>query len=538
MRDWLKNRRKNLAIIGYCIVLVAGMIRLNKVGATQNEDLSTAFEIEAICRAIPEIDSLYSMLPFVNDSLCFINDPAQSLSDFARELTELLYGKDTVINIVHLGDSHIQAGYLSGRAMRLLHDAFGNAGRGWIAPFKLSSLNEPNDYYLKSNIRDWISGRCIQSTPKCPWGIGGIGIQTVAKDIHFNLIVTPTNGAGYSFNKVMMFRDCEALPMAPASVDQDSPSVLFTGYQRYENLAIDTFVTTHLIDTLHLKSLKNLPDSAIERRSDTNRYYGFMLTNGNPGVLYHSIGVNGAKYKDYTDRTYVRQLALLKPSLLIISLGANESFGRNFKQSVFEGEIDAFVRLVREELPGTTLLLTTPVESYRRIYKNKQRQYVRNENIAKVADAITNYTKKEGIACWDLFTIAGGDNSCKDWHAAKMFGRDRIHFSQNGYNEQGALLYKALIRSCIYGQNGANLMSIDAVANSDGKADDKTDARAGRTGDKADVKAGGKANLINKLSVDAVMDSTTETLKKNSWTTDELIRMAEEESGEEAQDVE
>lgn len=475
MRDWLNNKRKNMAITGYCLIIVCGMIGLNKVGATQNEDLPTGFDTETICRALPEIDSLSPTLSFINDSLCFINDAAQSLDGFARELTELLYGKDTVINIVHLGDSHIQAGYLSGRTMRLLHNAFGNAGRGWIAPFKLSRLNEPNDYYLSSNIKEWISGRCVQSNPKCPWGIGGIGIQTTAKDINFNLIVTPTNGAGYSFNKVMVFRDNEALPMAPNYTNQDSVSVLFTGNQRYESIAIDTFVTTHLIDTLQFKSLKNLPDSAIEKQSASNRYYGFMLTNGNPGVLYHSIGVNGAKYKDYTNRAYVRQLALLKPSLLIISLGTNESFGRNFKQSIFEEEIDAFVRLVRDELPETTLLLTTPAESYRRIYKNKQRQYVRNENIAKVADAINTYTQKEGLACWDLFTITGGNNSCKDWYAAKMFGRDRVHFSRNGYDEQGAMLYKALVRSCIYEQNNENIISNNTIADAGEDIEEKID---------------------------------------------------------------
>ena len=58
--------------------------------------------------------------------------------------------KDTVITIVQLGDSRIQAGHYSGRMMRLLQQQFGNAGRGWIAPFKLSKTNEPDDYFISS----------------------------------------------------------------------------------------------------------------------------------------------------------------------------------------------------------------------------------------------------------------------------------------------------------------------------------------------------------------------------------------------------
>ena len=43
-----------------------------------------------------------------------------SLQSFFDELDSLGAGKDTVLTIVHLGDSHIQAGYYSGKVMRLL----------------------------------------------------------------------------------------------------------------------------------------------------------------------------------------------------------------------------------------------------------------------------------------------------------------------------------------------------------------------------------------------------------------------------------
>ena len=46
------------------------------------------------------------------------------------------------------GFAHIQAGHLSGRVMRLFQQAFGNAGRGWIAPL-LSKTNEPDDYFYQ-----------------------------------------------------------------------------------------------------------------------------------------------------------------------------------------------------------------------------------------------------------------------------------------------------------------------------------------------------------------------------------------------------
>ena len=421
-----------------CITGSGSTVVLKKTNPA--DESSSAFS----ARTLPDPENLKSSLSFIRDSLCFINDPDNSLTFFKDELYDLLCGKDTVINVVHLGDSHIQAGFLSGRTMRLLQNSYGNAGRGWIAPFKLSRVNEPNDYFITSNVKDWIAGRCIQLKPKCPWGIGGIGIQTKVKDVDFRLIITPTNGAGYSFNKVLLFRDLNSSPMSPVEIDKNQEYLFFQGDQPFETVMIDTFMTASLIDTLAIRSIKMQPQSI------SNLYYGFLLMNGNPGILYHSIGVNGARFTDYTNREYVRQLSLLKPSLLIISLGTNESFGRNFKNEIFEMQVNSLIRLIREEIPETSILFTTPLETYRSVYVNKKRQYVRNENIAKVADVISSYTEKEGLACLDMFSVAGGANSCKNWLDAKMFGRDRIHFTRNAYDEQGILLFKAIARACYF----------------------------------------------------------------------------------------
>ena len=395
-------------------------------------------------RTLPDADRLFSSLPFVRDSLCVIKDPTNSMSAFVNELMELLHGKDTVINVVHIGDSHIQAGYLSGRTMRLLQTSFGNAGRGWVAPFKLAKANEPPDYFILSSVKEWTSGRCIQPNPKCPWGIGGIGIQTKTNDIDFRLIIAPNSGAGYSFNKVLLYRDSDAAPMRPINLDTSKVSISSWNNQLIEKMMIDTFSTSNLMDTFSVRSIKSINPS-----NPLNLYYGFMLMNGNAGMLYHAIGVNGARFVDYTHQAYIRQLSLLKPSLIIISLGTNESFGRNFNKETFESQVNAFVRLVRNEMPDVSILITTPAETYKSVYVNKKRQYVRNENIAKVAEVISSYTEKEGLACWDLYAISGGENSCKKWFDAKMLGRDRIHFSRDGYEEQGILLYKALARTCV-----------------------------------------------------------------------------------------
>lgn len=371
------------------------------------------------------------------------------LLDFFAALDSLRAGKDTVVTVVQLGDSHIQAGHYSGRMMRLMQQQFGNAGRGWIAPFKLSRTNEPDDYFISSVLKEWVAGRCIQSNKKCPVGPGGIGIQSVSPSINLDISMAPNNGAGYSFNQAIIYRGEKSMPMLPAGKLKDSVETILGAAPCAPGVLADTFRISSLTDTLQLHSTrrKQGTNTLLPASSFKNVYYGFNLTNGQPGILYHSIGVNGAMFVNYTDESYVRQLALLNPSLLIISLGTNETFGRRFTGSEFAGQIEAFISLVKKQMPHTAILLTTPPECYKRVTVNKKRTYVRNENTERAAKAIVEVAQREGLACWDLFAATGGKSSSAKWHKAGLMGRDRIHFTKEGYQEQGLLLYRALMQT-------------------------------------------------------------------------------------------
>lgn len=379
------------------------------------------------------------------DALLF---PA-ALKDFFAGLDSLRAGKDTVISIVQLGDSHIQAGHLSGRVMRLMQQEFGNAGRGWIAPFKLSRTNEPDDYFISSVAKNWVAGRCIQNDRKTPIGIGGIGLQNASPSINLDVSIAPNNGAGYAFNQAVFYRGDQSMPLLPAGPLKESVKTSFATTACAPGVLADTFRINRLTDTLQLHSTRRKPgtDVLLPASSFTNTYYGFSLTNGKSGILYHSIGVNGAMFVNYTEDAYLRQLALLKPSLLIISLGTNETFGRRFTTAEFTAQIKDFITRVKQQMPHTAILLTTPPECYKRVRVNKQRTYVRNENTQRAAKAIVDFARKEGVACWDLFTATGGKNSSRKWKEAGLLARDRVHFTKEGYQQQGTLLFQSLMQS-------------------------------------------------------------------------------------------
>ncbi len=377
----------------------------------------------------------------IDETQCILSDPSHSLVSFFEELHRLRDGQDTVINIVHLGDSHIQAGYYSGQVMRLLHNEFGNAGRGWIAPFRLSHVNGPSDYFISSSVKNWEAGRAIQSTPAVPVGVGGIGISTTASKIDFDVTIPAVNGAGYGFNQAVLYRERDALPLWPGGPDNETAATSFGQTIHAMHVLADTFALAGLTHTLHLQGNGKRPASG------ESIYYGLNLTNGNAGVLYHSIGVNGSMFVNYTDPEYICQLALLRPSLLIVSLGTNETFGSRFSAEEFAAQVHRFLALVREQLPGTAVLLTTPPECWKASRANRRTTYTRNANTELAAHTLMAVAQEEGVACWDLFTATGGKNSSRQWHANQLMGKDRVHFTREGYEQQGTLLYYALMRA-------------------------------------------------------------------------------------------
>ena len=408
----MMKRRKWLISLVVLGVIMGFSVPKPKAGINGDVSLDSLAVRDTV--ALPPLS--YSMK--VGKDTLILPDSSKEWNNFFNELDSLRAGKDTAITIVQLGDSHIQAGHLSGRVMRLFQQAFGNAGRGWIAPFKLSKTNEPDDYFIKSVAKDWIAGRCIQHVRKTPIGIGGIGIKSVSPSINFDVVITPNNGAGYEFNEAILYRGEKSMPMLPAGALKDSVQTFRADTVCVPGVLADTFRISCLTDTLQLQSTRRKEGTNTLRpaSSFTNLYYGLTLKNGGRGILYHSIGVNGAMYVNYTDEAYIRQLALLKP-------------------------------LVKKELPNTAILLTTPPECYRRVRSGKQRTYVRNDNTERAARAIRNVAKKEEVACWDLFTTTGGKNSCRKWHSSRLMGRDRIHFTKEGYQEQGTLLFRAFMES-------------------------------------------------------------------------------------------
>lgn len=344
---------------------------------------------------------------------------------------------DTVVPVVHLGDSHLQADHLSGRVRIELQKKFGNAGRGLVYPYRVARTNEPQNFKSWTNT-SWGAKRVVATSNPLPIGVSGITIETFDTSSVINLKIKNQEGLDYSFNKFTLFHEKGAHAFDYTVCDEFSCDIGFINSLDTTSKLFSSSILPKNVDHIMLTC------SARDTNARCARINGLMLENGNPGILYHMIGVNGAEYIHYNrSPLFWQQLGKLSPQLIIVSLGTNDAYPLSFQEDIFRNAIDSFVNLVRESSPGCSIILTTPGDSFKKTRKG----FVRNGNMSKASRIIVNYCKENNIAYWDMFTMMGGAGSMKKWFAAGLSAKDRLHFNSRGYDLQGFLLFQALNKS-------------------------------------------------------------------------------------------
>lgn len=355
---------------------------------------------------------------------------------FMNSFFEKLYGQKTHnnqrINVLQIGDSHIQADFLSAQVRTNFQKDFGNAGRGLVVPIKVAGSNEPFNYRFTSNIKCY-GKRCVYVGDSLDYGIGGFVVKTSDDTAQFRIRTFDYGALNYSFHKVTLFYQQDSsynfsiedtLGNLLASIQRDS-SIRNVSSTMLSISTNDIILKAHRSDSLETSAT----------------LYGLNLENDSNGVIYHAIGVNGAEAFQYVHAKYFsEQTQMLKPDLIIISLGTNEANRRPFNNELTAARLDSLVKQLQLYNPNATILLTTPPDSY------YGRKYY-NPAVANMHTIIVDYGKEHNLPVWDLFSVTGGYKSCYQWKKYKLMRKDGVHFSRAGYELQGNLLYEALMKS-------------------------------------------------------------------------------------------
>jgi lysophospholipase L1-like esterase len=359
-----------------------------------------------------------------------MNDNQQADPFFSKMDSLILLGKGK-INILHIGDSHIQADYVSGQLRKRFQNmAWGlNGGRGFVFPVKMAGSNNPWNFSVSYSGK-WSGCKNVEENRHCPIGLGGYIVSTSSTKAGISIGYRDDNYLAYNHRRVRVYHNMDTanweLTMRDTTLNYQLKHHVDSGYSVF---AFDSCQTDFALD--------------IQRKNDDGEFLlrGFLFENDDPGIVYHSVGVNGAEVESWLRcPLMMKEISSIDPDLIIVSLGTNDSYTSKFDKAAFEQNMRQFTGRLQKTAPGAAMLWVTPGDNYR------YRKYL-NYSTEKASEVILKLGREYHFMVWDFYDIMGELNAIMSWYYAGLTARDKLHYNKRGYELQGDLLFNAFLRA-------------------------------------------------------------------------------------------
>ena len=379
------------------------------------------------------IVSRYPYIQYRKNVFSFHSEKSPGFEILYEKFDSLINLKQGQINVYHIGGSHLQADIYSNRMRTYLNTFWpGITGaRGLIFPFTTAGTNNPGNYKVEST-GEWTSMRCVVKKDTSRLGLLGISVSTRDSASSIRYYYRENEVMPYKHTRIKVYHNTE----------NKAYEVQFGEKEKVKEVRKDTingftqFFLSEPVETFILNFVRT--------GTDTGAFtlYGMELMNDEPGVIYNSIGINGAAFPNYLRcQDFEKQLAQLRPDLFIVSVGTNDANvpEADFRPEHYKANYEALVKRILAANPDAAILFTVPNDAY------YYRRYP-NKNIAKVREVIIELASQYNGAVWDFYGIMGELGSSHTWYKDELMHKDRVHFTWTGYNLKGDLLFEAFLK--------------------------------------------------------------------------------------------
>ncbi len=404
------------------------------------------------------------------------------LKPFVDKLNE-----NKVTQILFLGDSHIQADWITSFLRNKFQEKYGNAGRGLVFPYAVANSNGPDDFTSATN-QTWENFRLMYEQDVFPqMGASGFVIGNQKESFLEIKFKNPEE----TFDKVLIFNDekmngekfqlykeNQSLSNFVSKTTDRTKYIVSVG-ETFPELASKFYTTTTKLAQLNGVRIKNPVarnsyqidkisfnynpefESNIEKITDYlfsgnktlvqlsepqntflmktntnsgNTFYGFQfLKNVNKGVVFNTVGVNGATYADFLKfPLQMEQLKAINPDFVVIALGTNESLSTITKEE-FQKNISDLVSKFKEQNPNLPILLISPTDNQ-----------LKPNQIKEIVSWIEESAFQNKVSFFNLYEATGERGYFKKSLSRKEANADGVHFLRLGYEFQAEKIWNAL----------------------------------------------------------------------------------------------
>jgi len=375
----------------------------------------------------------YSDYNFLNlrDNYFQYTDSSLYYNRLMKKFSSLCENQEEKISILHLGDSHLQAGFYSNEIRQNFQNYFTTdtlANLGMVFPYSAAKTNNPPDYTTNYS-GTWKTCKARAKTKNCQTGLTGISVYT--KDTSASITISlrdyyPLKNHAFNHAKLLC-----SYPDSLYSVEITPKGKIHSDSSSYE-IAFD-----QLTDFINIQVKKIQPEDSIY----IFKLDGIILRNSTHSLTYHEIGVNGAKASSYLhSKLFSRQLETINPDWVIISLGTNEAYNEHFNPIIFRNHLTSLIQTIQTHTDSTWILLNTPGDAM-------LRRKHRNPNNNRARQTIIEVAQQTQSAYWDFFHVMGASESIDAWHINNLTATDKLHLNKKGYLLKGNLFFDAFLHN-------------------------------------------------------------------------------------------
>ena len=376
---------------------------------------------------VPMLPAAAQHYPFVHAERNHLEAPAGQAPDFDRFLARL----DTLVRtgggdvrVLHIGGSHVQGGTWSDRLRRrFLALRYGlDGGRGLVFPYSAAQTNTPSSY-SSSWTGSWESVNCLKPSEI---ELGITGLAAIAQDTSARAVVDLLPREPKQLQQRYLFRQVDLLGSGGLE-----PYLLLQGR--------DTVWGVRGTDLVHFE-LPYYTDWLMLAFKGSGKFAlrGLYLDRPGGGFTFSEAGLNGASTTSWLRCTrWEQDLRLVRPDLVIFSIGVNDIQGEEFDTQRFKNNYRKLIRRVLDVNPHCAILFSGINDSF---HRRKM-----NAHTALVEEAFYELAREFQGVFWDWYQVMGGPGSMALWQEAGLAQSDKVHCTPNGYRLVGDLLFDAIL---------------------------------------------------------------------------------------------
>ncbi len=188
------------------------------------------------------------------------------------------------------------------------------------------------------------------------------------------------------------------------------------------------------------------------------RLFGITLEKQKTGVVYDSVGLNGASVSMlaliFNESHWAEELRHRNPDLVVLNYGTNESGFAAFLTREYEKELREAIRRVRTALPNASILVMSPMD---RGQKNGG-EIETLPTIPRIVEIQRRVAAELGCGFFNTFEAMGGAGTMARWYDSqpRLVSADFIHPTPAG----ARIVATAFVRELTLGLNRYKLHQV------------------------------------------------------------------------------